>query len=128
MRMLSWLETLSYGVRYAARAMRRSPGFATVAILTLAVGIGASTAVFSVVDLLLFRSLLYPRADRLISLGFRGPIDANEFNIGKSYLDWRDRQTAFQSLTSIYPSGECDLAGDPPPHVRTPEGRLRYRG
>jgi len=85
--------------------------------LTLAVGIGASTAVFSVVDLLLFRSLPYPRADRLVSLGFSGPIDTSEFNVGNSYLDWSARQTAFESLTSMVPGGQCDLAGPTPVRI-----------
>ena len=115
--MLAWVETVWADVRFAGRLMRRSPGFAAVAALTLAVGIGASTAVFSVVDLLLFRSLPYPRADRLVSVGFSGPIDANEFNVGPSYLDWRDRQTAFQSLTSMYPSGQCDFGGQTPVRI-----------
>ena len=66
---------------------------------------------FSVVDLLLFRSLPYPEAHRLVSLGFSGPIDNNEFNTGGPYLAWRDRQTSFVSMTSMYPAGECDLGG-----------------
>ncbi|HUA22180.1 MAG TPA: ABC transporter permease [Bryobacteraceae bacterium] len=111
--MLSWLDAAA-DVRYAVRALRRSPAFSAVAILALAVGIGASTAVFSAVDLLLFRSLPYPRADRLVSLGFSGPIDTSEFNIGSSYLDWREHQTAFQALTSMYPAGQCDLTGETP--------------
>src|ERR1051326_8553875 len=111
--MPSWIDALLYDIRYAARAMRRSPGFATVAILTLAVGIGASTAVFSVVDLLLFRPLPYAHPDRLVSIGFSGPIDTNEFNVGSSYLDWRERQTAFESMTSMYAGGQCDLSGEP---------------
>jgi predicted permease len=80
----------------------------------LALGIGGSTAVFSVVDRILFRSLPYPRDGQLVSLGFRGPIDTSEFNIGKSYLDWRERQTTFQSITSMYPGSPCDLAGETP--------------
>ena len=112
--MPSWLDAPAADARYAARALRNSPGFSAVAILALAVGIGASTAVFSVVDLLLFRSLPYPRADRLVSLGFSGPIDTSEFNIGSSYLDWREHQTAFQSMTSMYPAGQCDLTGETP--------------
>jgi predicted permease len=112
-----WADAFFCDLRYAARLLRRSPGFAAVAILALAVGIGASTAVFSVVDLLLFRSLPYPRADRLVSLGFSGPIDTNEFNIGNIYLDWREQQTAFVSLTSMYPGGQCDLAGQTPMRI-----------
>jgi putative ABC transport system permease protein len=112
------MEALSSDFRYGARALRRSPGFTMIAVLTSAIGIGASTAVFSVVDLLLFRSLPYPRADRLVSLGFTGPIDSNEFNLGGSYLDWREQQTAFLSLTSMYPGGECDVALSPPVRIQ----------
>jgi hypothetical protein len=97
----------------ALRVIRRSPAFSLAAVATLAVGIGASTAVFSVVDLLLFRSLPYPRAERLVSVGFSGPIDTNEFNVGNAYLDWRDHQRVFAAMTSMYPAGECDLGEAP---------------
>ncbi|HKE22228.1 MAG TPA: ABC transporter permease [Bryobacteraceae bacterium] len=115
--MLGWQDAFASDLRSAVRTLGRSPAFAAVAVLTLAVGIGAATAVFSVVDLLLFRSLPYPRAERLVSVGFSGPIDTDEFNVGNSYLDWQDRQTVFQSLTSIYPGGLCDMAGDPPRRI-----------
>src|SRR5579862_1936850 len=112
--MPSFFAAFATDLRHGARALRRSPAFAAIAILALALGIGASTAVFSVVDLLLFRSLPYPQASRLVSVGFSGPIDTNEFNIANSYLDWSERQTVFQSLTSMYPGSQCDaVAGEP---------------
>jgi predicted permease len=83
--------------------------FAIAAIATIAIGIGAATAVFSAVDPLLFRPLPYPRADRLVSFGFLGPIDNNEFHIANTYLDWRDRETPFQAMTSMLPGTGCDL-------------------
>ena len=113
-----WADALMIDLRHAARGIRRSPGFALVAVATLAVGIGAATAVFSVVDRLLFRSLPYPHADRLVSIGFQAPLDSNEFNIGPAYFDWRDRQTAFASITAMRASSDlCDLGGDPPQRV-----------
>jgi putative ABC transport system permease protein len=112
--MVVWVEVVSSDIRYALRTLRRSSGFTAAAVLTLALGIGGSTAVFSVVDRILFRSLPYPQDRQLVSLGFRGPIDTSEFNIGKSYLDWREQQTAFQSITSMYPGSQCDLAGASP--------------
>ena len=109
---LTWLESLLQDGKYAMRAFRRSPAFTAIALATLAIGIGASTAVFSVVDPLLFRSLPYPHAERLVSLGVTGPMATNEFMLGAWYLDWRDRQTAFESLTSMRPASECDLGLD----------------
>jgi predicted permease len=108
-----WLDALAQDARHGLRVIRRSPAFSLAAVATLAVGIGASTAVFSVVDLLLFRSLPYPRAERLVSVGFSGPIDTNEFNVGNAYLDWRDHQRVFAAITSMYPGRQCDLGEAP---------------
>jgi len=108
-----WLDALAQDARHGLRVIRRSPAFSLAAVATLAVGIGASTAVFSVVDLLLFRSLPYPHADRLVSVGFSGPIDTSEFNVGNAYLDWRDHQHVFTAMTSMYPGGQCDLGEAP---------------
>jgi predicted permease len=105
-----WLDHLGRDARMALRGFRRSPGFAAVALATLAIGIGASTAVFSAIDPLLFRPLPYPRGDRLVSVGFSGPIDNNEFQVSNAYMEWRDRQAAFQSMTSMTAGAHpCDL-------------------
>src|ERR1700730_1876069 len=60
-----WLETLWADVRYGIRMLRQDPGFAAIAILTLALGIGANTAIFSVLDAVILKPLPYPQADRL---------------------------------------------------------------
>lgn len=110
-----WIESTWQDIRYAARSFRRSPGFTAVACLTVAIGVGASTAVFSLIDPLLFRHLPYPKDEQLVSLGYLGPIDTNEFNVVSSYLDWSKNQQPFQAMTSMRPGGHCDfVAGEVP--------------
>lgn len=106
---LPWLESLLRDLRYALRGFRRNPIFALTAIVTLALGIGATTAVFSVVDRILFRALPYSHDDRLVSVGLIAPIIPQEFMLGGSYFDWKDNQKPFESLTSDTGVNECDL-------------------
>jgi len=100
--------------RYALRGFRRNPVFAITAVTTLALGIGATTAVFSVVDRILFRSLPYAHPDRLVSVGLTAPIIPQEFMLGGSYYDWQDNQKPFTALTSEAGVTECDLTEQNP--------------
>ncbi len=96
------LEGLGQDLRYAWRGLRRNPAFSLTAILVIAVGIGSATAVFSVVDRLLFRSLPYPDADRLVSVGIAAPIIlGGEFLTANDYLHLREEQTPFSDLASM---------------------------
>jgi predicted permease len=83
------------------RLLGRSPGFAIVAILTLALGIGANTAMFSAFDAFLLRPLAYPGADRLVDV-FETLEDGTRNSVsGGAYLDWRQHQTQFVALTLL---------------------------
>jgi len=104
-----WLGTVAQDVRYALRGYRRNPVFTIAVIATLAVGIGTTTAVFSVVDRILFRSLPYAHDDRLVSVGLVAPIIPQEFMLGGSYYEWRDNQKAFDAFTSETGASACDL-------------------
>jgi putative ABC transport system permease protein len=106
-------------LRYALRGLRRSPAFAVTAILAAALGIGAATAVFSVVDRILFRALPYAHADRMVSVGMLAPLDTNEFMFAVEYFDLQrstaTKQTPFESASAFQAgSYACDLTEQNP--------------
>lgn len=113
-RILPWLENLLRDLRYALRGFRRNPIFTFTAIVTLALGIGATTAVFSVVDRILFRSLPYAYSDRLVSFGLSQPLEPREFTLGFFFFDWRDHQRPFEAVTYERGVGECNITEQSP--------------
>src|SRR3989440_11194177 len=118
-RSIALLDALVEDLRFALRGLGKRPAFALVAILTLALGIGSTTAVFSVVDRILFRSLPYPHDDRLVSFGDTAPFEANEFVLGPDYVDWKKAETPFESVTSFVPGGaDCDLTEQNPVRLK----------
>src|SRR6185312_4178442 len=108
-------EDVLRDLRYASRSFRRAPGLALTAVLALALGIGSSTAVFSVVDRILFRSLPYGNPAELVSFGFVAPIEPEEFMLGTAYVQWKNSQSAFASMAAWAPGGQaCDLTESSP--------------
>jgi putative ABC transport system permease protein len=106
------IESLWQDVRYGARMLRKSPGFAVVAVVTLALGIGANTAIFSMVEAVLLRPLPYPHASRLVDLWAHS--DVFDFpNLGVSLPDLADVLKQSRSFERLAPYGQAtvDLTG-----------------
>jgi predicted permease len=110
-----WIGTVLQDVRYALRGFRRNPLFTLSVLLTLALGIGATTAVFSFVDRILFRPLPYADPSRIVSLGFVHSLERQEFVMGRFYVEWEEDQTPFSALaaqsTMVH---NCDLVENDP--------------
>jgi putative ABC transport system permease protein len=114
MRRAEWLTELRHDLRYAARGLRASPGFTAVALLTLAMGIGASTTIFSVANAVLLRPFPYHDPDRIVRLYETNPT-TDLFSVSEpDYLDWRQRVRGLSQLAAF--TGEnVSLLGDGDP-------------
>jgi putative ABC transport system permease protein len=112
------METLFQDIRYGLRLIAKSPGFAAIAILTLALGIGANTAVFSVVNGVLLDPLPYAQPDRLVAVYSKNKAFDHSSISYPNFLDWVRDQRTFTSLAA-YRGDEYNLTGmGQPQHVR----------
>ncbi len=105
-------------IRFALRQLRKSPGFTLIAVLTLALGIGANTAIFSVVNAVLLRPLPYPQPERLVYLN--EVINGTDTSIAlPDYVDWRRDSTSFQhlALTRLESRNLSGIAGREPERI-----------
>src|ERR1043165_1421102 len=85
-------------LKFAFRQLLKNPGFSAVAVLTLALGFGANTAIFSVVDAVLLRPLAYPDSGQLVSLCERGPDWSGVSFSYPNFIDWRNQQSIFEEF------------------------------
>ncbi len=113
-----WLDLIQADLRHTARALRRSPGYTAVALLTLALGIGGTTVMFSLIDGLLFRPLPFREPDRLVNLfiaareSAREPVQPFAWSYPK-YAAMRDLVRSFDGMAG-YSTGNANLGGDEP--------------
>jgi predicted permease len=133
-RALSWVDDLTRDVRHALRTLRRSPGFTAVALVTLALGIGANTAIFSIVNAVILRPLVYPKPEQLMRLTAQFPLIGSA-GVGLSYpeyVEFREMNHSFSHVGGFTIgrantgggagswTGEVNLtAGDRPLRVRS---------
>jgi predicted permease len=119
-RPLRTAETFVQDARYALRLLRRAPGFTSVALLTLALGIGANTAIFSIVNGVILRPLAYPKPEQLVFLTTQFRPTFMQFWVSPpEYLEFREFNRSFVDV-GAYTTGESNLtAGDTPVRVRT---------
>jgi putative ABC transport system permease protein len=106
-----WLEQMLLDVRYALRMLRKSPVFTAVAVITLGLGIGASTAVFSVVSAVLLRSLPYREPERLVKIWESLPTAPQIMVSYPDYKDWRVRARVFEDVAVYNPFTSKTLTG-----------------
>jgi predicted permease len=120
------MEGLARDLGYAFRMLRRRPGFAAVVVLTLALGIGANTAIFSLVNSVVLRPLAYPEPERLMRLSAEFPDLAMKAVSAREYLEFRELNRSFASVGAVstgaglYTTGGVNIAaGDRPLRVRS---------
>jgi putative ABC transport system permease protein len=106
-------EHFAQDLRYGARALLRSPGFTAVAVIALALGIGANTAIFSVVNAVLLRPLAYKDSERLVTLLHDGDNPVAVAN----YLDWREQSRSFEAMAAAEYWSPNLTGSDPPEHL-----------
>jgi putative ABC transport system permease protein len=107
-RSIAWLDEVRQNIKYATRTLLRAPGFTFVAVLTLALGIGANTVMFSIMNATMLQTLPFPEPERLAMLwqGSQTDPTSRSFNIVSmpNYRDWRERSKSFESI-AVFDSG-----------------------
>ena len=123
-----WFENLGKDVRYGLRMLRKAPGFSTVAILTIALGIGANTAIFSIVNAVLLHSLPYRDPDRLVRVFFNEPgVGLRDVSFSKPELDdLQTRAGVFEDVTPIFEGSENVTGAEQPERVQAVNGSFSY--
>jgi putative ABC transport system permease protein len=109
---LNFIESVIQDLRYGLRQLRRNPGFTAVAVITLALGIGANTAIFSVVNAVLIRPLPYADSGRLVSVSDYVPSMHGTLVVDPDYTVWRSKNKVFSQLAAYGLGADYNLTGE----------------
>src|ERR671918_296746 len=113
------MQSLWQDLRYGARMLLKRPGFTLIAVITLALGIGANTAIFSVVDAVVFRPLPYDEPERLVQVW---PVNLRHGGGGgvpyPNFVDWQDRNRVFEQIAAYAENSFIITGGDEAGHIR----------
>ena len=114
------METLLKDIRYGIRSLLKRPGFTAVAVITLALGIGANSAIFSVVNAVLLRPLSYPESERLILFyGINPQAGITQSNMSvPDFADWQSQNQVFEQMAGFVAGGSLLTSGDETERVR----------
>src|SRR5512143_267391 len=108
------MQTLWQDVRYALRMLRKNPSFTAVAVIALTLGIGADSAIFSVVNSVLLKPLPYPESERLVFLSERSPQLEGMSIAYPNFTDWREQNDAFENI-GVFRRQNFNLTGSGEP-------------
>src|SRR5512147_1305374 len=105
-------------VRLAMRSLAKTPAFTATVVLTLALGIGANSAVFSAIDAVLLRPLPFPDADQLMRLGQKRPKASQTFVAPVRLTDWSRLNSTFQAISGYYTEDASEISGELPEKLK----------
>ena len=112
------LDATMRNLRHAARSLGKTPAFTATVILTLALGIGANSAVFSAINAVLLRPLPFPHGDKLVSLAQSTPKIPQPFVAPVRLEDWNRMNSTFQAISGYYTEDESELSGELPEKLK----------
>jgi predicted permease len=119
LRHMNWIDNLIQDLRFGVRMLVKTPGFTAAAVMTLALGIGANTAIFSVVNTVLLRPLPFPDPDRMVQLMLSSPEWAPGKNVDsineQEFIIWRKERRAFKEVAAYDSGGGVNHTGNGPP-------------
>src|SRR5262245_26897601 len=113
-----WEDEMFQDLRFGVRMLRKQPGFTLIVVLTLALGIGANTAIFSVVNAVLLRPLPFKEADRLVAVWEINPKNSENEVAAANFIDWGEQQAVFEELAALSYANVVLTGGDEPERLQ----------